>query len=81
MTTLPGPVVATCEACEAVRSDLAVWEADTALGVVCLTLCPDCVDAEDLPALSTFAALDHVWAHCDHLGVDVDGNPIPAVTP
>jgi hypothetical protein len=76
MTALPCPVAATCEVCGAARSDLAVWEADTTVGVVCLTLCPGCADAGDLPARSTFTTLDHVWAHCEHLGVDVDGAPL-----
>ncbi|HEV7651318.1 MAG TPA: hypothetical protein VGP26_24475 [Actinophytocola sp.] len=44
----------------------------TPVGVLCLTICAACVDANRLPALSYPAAMQLVLAHCEHLGCDLE---------
>jgi hypothetical protein len=52
--------------------DLAVATADTALGVLCLTLCPRCAVPNVAPPVSVGTAVRLVGQHCAHLGIDVD---------
>lgn len=68
------PTGARCERCGA-SEGLSVRTAEIPLGVLCLTLCPICVRARDLPhmKLPTIARL--VADHAAHLGVDVDEMP------
>jgi hypothetical protein len=59
------PAAAACESCPA-REDLSVWEADTPVGVICLTLCDECADAGRTPSLSCPAAVRRALAHATH---------------
>jgi hypothetical protein len=65
MTTRGCPVAPACESCPAVTG-LAVWEADTPLGVICLTLCARCADGGQVPRLSCPAAALRALAHGQH---------------
>jgi hypothetical protein len=65
MTTQRCPVASVCEACGA-TSGLGVWEADTPLGVICLTLCARCADSGQVPRLSCPAAARKALAHDQH---------------
>jgi hypothetical protein len=51
---------------------LAVWTADTPLGVLCATVCQRCARTGRLPTVSVTGAAQAVYAHCAHLGVDLD---------
>jgi hypothetical protein len=56
---------------------LAVASADTPVGVICLTLCGSCAEAGALPRIPSWsAAIRRVHEHCEHIGRDVDGNPL-----
>ena len=61
------PAAEACESCGAAR-DLWVLEADTPVGVICLTLCGPCADAERTPRLSCPAAVGRAMAHEQHAG-------------
>lgn len=65
--TWPGtcPAAAACESC-ATPDGLSVHEADTPVGVICLTLCDDCADAGRTPSLSCPAAVLRAMAHEQH---------------
>ena len=67
------PVEATCAVCEAPEhvEPLAVATLKTDLGLICLTLCPEC-ELGPIPPLSLGRALERVCAHCEHLGADLD---------
>lgn len=66
------PADAGCATCGAV-DDLAVSTAETPVGILCLTLCSSCRDADDLPRFPSWTAtVEHVIAHCGHLGIDTD---------
>lgn len=54
------------------RDVLTVRTATTAVGVVCLTLCPSCIEAGDLPRLGAVQAVHMSLAHCQHLGITAD---------
>ena len=51
--------------------ELWVLEADTPVGVICLTLCGPCADAERTPRLSCPAAVGRAMAHEQHAGAGV----------
>lgn len=61
-----------CESCGAERDDLAVGTAETALGVLCLTLCPRCAESAMAPPVAVATAARLVGQHCMHLGITVD---------
>ncbi len=63
---LPCPLAEMCEACGA-SGDLAVFEADTPVGVVCLTLCGGCADIERTPRLDCPTGVHRALAHLSHL--------------
>ena len=60
-----------CESCGA-AGELALATADTALGVLCLTLCARCARSGQLPGCSAPTVVRLVLTHCEHLGIDVD---------
>jgi hypothetical protein len=64
------PLAAECESC-GTHGDLAVLEADTPLGVICLTLCDACADAGRTPRLSCVAAALRALEHGTHIGAEV----------
>jgi hypothetical protein len=64
------PAAGECESCGA-AGDLQVMEADTPVGVLCLTLCGPCADAERTPRLSCPAAVGRAMAHEQHAGAGV----------
>jgi hypothetical protein len=68
------PLSRRCASCgrSGPSAGLAVWTAGTPVGVLCLTLCPGCARAGRVPTLSWSGAIHAVWAHCVHLGVDLD---------
>lgn len=59
------PAAAACESCAAVTG-LSVQDADTPVGVICLTLCDDCTEAERTPRLSAPDAVRRAMAHEQH---------------
>ena len=59
------PAAAACESCAA-PDGLAVEEADTPVGVICLTLCDDCTGAGRTPRLSAADAVRRAMAHEQH---------------
>jgi hypothetical protein len=61
-----------CEACGDERDDLAVTTASTAVGVLCVSLCPTCLASGIAPPVSIGTAARLVGAHCVHLGIDLD---------
>lgn len=63
--SLACPVRPACEAC-AQPGDVAVYEADTPVGVLCLTLCGSYAAAGRVPLLSCPGAVARVMAHDDH---------------
>lgn len=69
-----GPACAGCGAgAGAGAGDLVVVTADSGMsGVLCLTLCPVCIDAEQTRPMVPVAAALAVAAHCEHLGIDLD---------
>jgi hypothetical protein len=64
------PAAGECESC-GVAGDLQVREADTPVGVLCLTLCGQCADAGRTPRLSCTAAVGRAMAHERHAGAGV----------
>jgi DnaJ-class molecular chaperone len=64
------PAAGECESCGA-AGDLQVLEADTPVGVLCLTLCGECADAGRTPRLSCPAAVGRAMAHERHAGAGV----------
>ncbi len=58
-----------CESCGVERGDLAVGTATTALGVLCLTLCPRCAAAAMPPPVAVGTAARLVAQHAAHLGL------------
>ncbi|WP_106364808.1 hypothetical protein [Glycomyces artemisiae] len=69
--TLDCPVDDECASCSK-GGDLAVYEADTVVGVICLTLCERCADRGELPRISVGGGARMVLEHCEHRGVDLD---------
>jgi hypothetical protein len=67
MTTMRCPAAPACESC-AGTSGLGVWEADTPLGVICLTLCARCADSARVPRMSCPAAARKALIHDQHTG-------------
>lgn len=65
------PVGARCESCGSAE-ERTVRTATTAVGVLCLTLCPRCAAASSIPSLSPTSAVRFVLDHCGHLGIDAD---------
>jgi hypothetical protein len=59
------PAAAACESCAA-RDGLSVQEADTPVGVICLTLCDECAEAGRTPRLDCPAATRRALAHAGH---------------
>jgi hypothetical protein len=45
----------------------------TPVGVFCATICDPCIDAGNPPPVRYWIeACERVWAHCEHLGLDLD---------
>jgi hypothetical protein len=61
-----------CESCGTTGQGLAVKTATTALGVLCLTLCPRCAASSVAPPIGIGTAVRFVMQHCAHLGIDAD---------
>ena len=61
-----------CESCGTERDDLAVSTATTPLGVLCLTLCPQCAAFDEMPRVAVGTAARLVMQHCIHLGITAD---------
>ena len=59
------PAAPACESCAA-ADGLWVLEADTLVGVICLTLCGPCADDECTPRLSCPDAVRRAMAHEGH---------------
>jgi hypothetical protein len=59
------PAAPACESCAATEG-LWVLEADTLVGVVCLTLCGPCADDDCVPRLSCPDAVRRAMAHEAH---------------
>ncbi|GAB7040715.1 MULTISPECIES: hypothetical protein [Catenuloplanes] len=74
--TLPCPVARECDACDG-DFELDVYEAETAVGVVCMTLCGDCFDTGRTPRLYVPSAVKLALRHRGHL-VDA-GMALPEV--
>ncbi|MQA96012.1 MAG: hypothetical protein GEV11_15660 [Streptosporangiales bacterium] len=60
------PVCDLCESCAATE-DLDVFEADSLVGTLCVTLCGSCHRMVLVPALSVGDAVRHVCAHAEHV--------------
>jgi hypothetical protein len=65
------PAAEECESCGSADAQLWVLEADTPVGVLCLTLCGQCADAGRTPRLSCPAAVGRTMAHDRHTGAGV----------
>jgi hypothetical protein len=65
------PVAGECDSCSS-SEELRVWEADTQIGVICMTLCERCADREEMPRLGWGDAARMVLEHCEHRGIDLD---------
>ena len=66
------PPAAACATCGG-TDGLHVATAITAVGLLCLTVCPGCAGAGTLPPLPSWTvAIEMVWAHCAHLGISPD---------
>lgn len=66
------PVGFRCEACGDATDSLVAATAETPLGVLCLTLCQRCGDADMAPPVAVGTAVRLVAQHCEHLGTTVD---------
>lgn len=69
--TLDCPVDAECASCPS-RTGLEVYEADTPVGILCMTLCEVCADNHEMPNYGWGQAARMVLEHCGHRGVDAD---------
>ena len=65
------PVGPECEGCGRL-DELAVSTADTAAGVLCMTVCDACELIAVHPVLSPAEEAARVLAHGQHVGVEVD---------
>lgn len=75
------PTAALCAVCGCcTAAGAVVLPFDTDCGPICATLCNSCAWQGVVPAPfpSLRAAISAVAAHCGHLGVDFDGNPLQA---
>lgn len=61
-----------CEACGDAAEQLVAATAETPLGVLCLTLCQRCGDADTAPLVAIGTAVRLVAQHCGHLGIDLE---------
>jgi hypothetical protein len=53
------------------RLDVATYQIP--VGVFCATVCDPCVDTRNAPPVRSWAeAFERVWAHCEHLAIDVE---------
>lgn len=64
------PTTGQCASCGA--NQATVCTAATPVGVLCMELCDDCIDAGTTPRLGLPSAARAVSAHCEHLGIDLD---------
>lgn len=60
-----------CASCRQ-RGDLTICTLATPIGVLCRSLCQDCIDDQSTPRLSLRQAVTLVMRHCKHLGIDLD---------
>jgi hypothetical protein len=61
-----------CEACGDAVEGLVPMTVQTPLGVLCLTVCPRCGDADMAPPVAISTAMRLVAQHCAHIGCDLD---------
>lgn len=61
-----------CESCGTAGEKLTVKTATTAVGILCVTLCPTCAASSVAPPVGLLAAVRFVAQHCMHLGVEAD---------
>lgn len=61
-----------CEACGLESTDVRVATADTALGVLCMTMCPRCSASSVAPPIAVGTAARLVMQHALHLGITAD---------
>ncbi|MET0701697.1 MAG: hypothetical protein ABWY93_18760 [Mycobacterium sp.] len=67
------PLDGTCANCGTAHGELSVCTAQTPVGVYCVTLCPDCLQAGDVgPILGLPSAVKLAMEHCTHLGITAD---------
>lgn len=65
------PVADSCSLCGKERR-IRVATYDTLVGVICATVCGDCILARTMPRLSAAAAAHAVLAHYEHVGIDLE---------
>jgi hypothetical protein len=66
------PIPEVCEACGD-STELYIATFQTRVGVFCLGLCDDCLDAGEFPAAMSWPwTADRVARHCEHLSCDLD---------
>lgn len=65
------PAAPACEACSA-HDALACVTIECPVGVLCLTLCPQCRASRRIPAWTGPACATRVGEHCAHLGISRD---------
>jgi len=65
------PVGFRCESCGD-AGGITVATASTAVGVLCLSLCPRCSSSTVAPPVAVGTAVRLVMQHCTHLGIDAD---------
>lgn len=65
------PVGFRCESCGG-TGEIKVSTASTAVGVLCLSLCPPCSSSTVAPPVPVGTAVRLVIQHCFHLGIDAD---------
>lgn len=61
-----------CAVSDPASSVMTVTTASSALGVFCVTLCPDCLRTGVGAMVGVVTAIEMVMRHCEHLGIDVD---------
>jgi predicted metal-binding protein len=65
------PLDPNCVSCTG-SEDLRVATWDTPMGVICRTVCGNCVGSRRLPRMSLPRAEVLALEHCEHLGIDLD---------
>ena len=67
------PVGFRCESCGDAAENLVAATAETPFGVLCLTVCQRCGDADMAPPVAVGAmSMNLVAQHCAHVGCDLD---------
>lgn len=71
-STVSCPVGFRCESCGDAAENLVAATAETPLGVLCLTVCERCGNADMAPPVAVLTAVKLVAQHCEHVGCDMD---------